>query len=231
MERVCLLIDNEDQTSSMEKIVREGNKQGLKINCLQFNVGGTERDDLLTDGKIDIQKVIDVFKTEFRRDKFHLIAFDWQLDDESINGVELIRLFDSKEIRKNTKKLLYSGVLKEEIQSLLEKYAKKEVDFKYAWNQINTLIRINIIDFVDRSEYEKAIVDIISKTDDPIDSIFEKKLREYPDLVFQNTYPMFEGKKLSELADLIETDVPKGSKFKNELIEQVVAYLLQMNNE
>lgn len=231
MEKKCLLIDNEDQSTSIETIEREARRNGLTVICKQFNVGSTQRDDLLSEGRIDMGKVKSIFTSEFSNEKFDLIAFDWQLDDDDINGIELIRQFDHNGIRKNTPKLLYSGLLQQVIESILEDYKNGNIDTKYAWNQINTLIRINIIDYVDRSSYEKSIIDVLGKLGDPIEAILEKKLREYHNLTFRNTYPMFEGKTLSEIADIIEKDASQGNKFKNELIEQALAYLIHLNND
>ncbi|MBN9483399.1 MAG: hypothetical protein BGO70_13030 [Bacteroidetes bacterium 43-93] len=230
MEKNCLIIDNEDQTSSIETIRREGKMQKVSINCRQFNVGSTERDDLLSNGKIDLDKVFAAFQQEFSGIHFNLIAFDWDLNDDSINGVDLIRLFQNKGIRANTPKLLYSGVLKDEIHRILDVYRENN-NFSTAWKPISTLIKIKIEDFIDREEYERSIVNLVKRNGESIESIFSAKLREYSTLIFKNMYPNFEGKSLAEIADILDKDKPQGSKFMHELIEQSLAYMIKLNDE
>ena len=102
MERLCLLIDNENQDTSAEKIIREGKSKGLAIQVHQFNVGHPELTEVLESGKIDITKVIDYYNANFRKFHYDIIAFDWDLNDEKIDGVELIRSFRSNNLIKKT---------------------------------------------------------------------------------------------------------------------------------
>src|SRR5258708_25687405 len=111
MEKKCLIIDNEDQSAVLEKLKRDGEKKGFIIECDQFNVGSTFADELLTNGKIDIPKVIDCYKRRFKGQIFHLAAIDWDLNDDGVDGIELLRQFRSKKILKTTPILLYTGLL------------------------------------------------------------------------------------------------------------------------
>jgi len=228
MERNCLLIDNEDQSSSIEEIEREARKNNVSIKCHQFNVGSTTEPRFLTENKIDPTKVIQEFNSQFNGISFDLIAFDWDLDDEQTNGVELIRVFQHEGIRRSTPKLLYSGVLKVKIEGLLEEYKAGKIDFKAAWKDIKTLIEINIVDFKDRDEYEKSIVSYLKKNSPVLEEILLKELRNNKDLKFHGLIGSLEGKTFEEVADTIELRADIAEGFKISLIEQATAYLADM---
>ena len=230
MEKNVLIIDNENQSAEIEGIIRKGKNKGVTINCYQFNVGATFREDLLNEFKsIDLNKVIDSFTTDFKGIPFNLIAFDWNLSDDKVNGVELIRQFQAKDIRKNTPKLLYSGVLKEQIASMLNEFkdGKQKETTIVSW--LNSLIRIPIVDFVDRPIYAETIVSLMEKSSDTLENRIEAELRKLSDFKFNGVFPYFTGKSFGEIADIIEKDNELGNIFKAELINQLVSYLTQIN--
>lgn len=229
-EKKCLLIDNENQVSNMETIEREGKKIGISIKCYQFNVGSTNNPEFLTDNKIDLDKVICEFRSQYGGVTFDLIAFDWSLDDDEINGVELIKCFQDNKLRKSTPKLLYSGELKDEMQSLLNLYKEEKIKFKKAWNQIKTLVEIDIVDFKDREEYEMAIVNYLHKNSPSLETILVKELRHHNDLKFHGNFEKFENKAFDEIATIIENDPDRSIAFKRGLIEESVAFLVDLKN-
>ena len=229
MKKYCLIIDNDNQSNEIETIERRGKVKVLDIECLQFNVGSPQRPDLLTDNRIDIDKVISVFQEEFKGITFDLLAFDWDYSDENIDGIELIRHFQHNKIRRSTPKLLYSGLLKDEINNLLAKFKNEEITDKQLLDKFNTLIKVDIKDFVDRTDYENTIVSLLEKSETPFELIFEGGLRKYPDLKFQNAYPKFKGKTFSQIADIIQKDPNVGTEFKLEMLDQMIAYTVQIN--
>jgi len=232
MDKNCLIIDNEDQSDEIEGIVRKAKNKGFNINCYQFNVGSTSREDLLNDAKaIDLTKVISAFDNEFKGIPFHLIAFDWQLSDETTNGIELIRQFQHHGIRKNTPKFLYSGVLKEQIASMLQEFRDGKRQENQVVNWLNSLIRTPIVDFVDRPEYADTIVSFLEKSHDPLEFHIESELRKLKDFEFKSVFPEFAGKKYGDIADIIEADYQKGNQFKKEIINQLISYLTAINTD
>jgi len=229
MEKRCLIIDNEEQVSSIETIERLGRAKGINIICDEFNVGMLDRDEFFTDRRIDINKVLEQFSKKYKNSTYHIVAFDWDLGDNEINGVELIRKFQEHKFLINTPKILYSGLLKDEISTQLEKYRKdsKHKSALLAW--INTLIKVDVKNFVDRTVYEQEIVTHISKTDETIDLIIEEELKKFPDLKFGNSFTSksFNGKTFLEIAHALEENDLIRNDFKKEIIQQVIAYLTE----
>jgi hypothetical protein len=69
----------------------------------------------------------------------------------------------------------------------------------------------------------------MAKNHQTLELMIEEKLLEYPDLVFQNTYPLFEGKTLNEIAQEIRIGSVHGNKYMKELIEQAISNMVLVN--
>ena len=229
MEKRCLIIDNNDQSAEIEKLVRDGKSKGLTIECYQFNVGSTFDVDLLTDGKISIEKVISEFKKRFKKVSFNLVAFDWDLSDPEINGLELLRQFEHSKLIRNTDKLLYTGLLADRLSSMLDAFKSDELTKTALLAHIKTLIKIDIKDFVGRENYEQDIIRLLEKSEDSIDLIIEGELRKFPELRFRNSFVSdhFNGKTFLEISEILENDDRLRNDFKREIIQQVIAYLTE----
>ena len=112
---------------------------------------------------------------------------------------------------------------------MLAKFKNEEITDKQLLDKFNTLIKVDIKDFVDRTDYENTIVSLLEKSETPFELIFEGGLRKYPDLKFQNAYPKFKGKTFSQIADIIQKDPNVGTEFKLEMLDQMIAYTVQIN--
>lgn len=231
MEKQCLLIDNEKQSTSREKIIRLAKSRGLKVFVEEFNVGNPELKEVLEDGKIAIPKVLDHFKKKFRKYHFDLIAFDWSLDDENVDGVELIRQFQSQNLLKKSNAILYSGELTEAVKSYFDAYKNNTSTFSVNWKKIKTLIDTPIMGFFDRLNYEEKIVETLQNLNKTLDveHYLVRKLKENSELIFNNISPAFEGKTFGQIAEIIESENSQSQKFTQDLIDQSLAFLLKIN--
>jgi len=229
-KRTCLLIDDAKQDEVFPSIQREGKKYGIEIKCLQFNVGHPETTEVLTDQDVDIEKVIQVFEEKFKGEKIDLIAFDWNLSSSAVNGPLIIKAFNDRNIRFKVPKILYSGILKEEVEKLCDAYRKNpDMPFKEIWAQINTLISTGILTFVSRTDYEIAIAEQLRKIDDTVDTTIEELLRQFPGFKFQNAFvsKQFRGLTFAEILKIIEGDRLMRNSFTKEITQQVIAYLTE----
>lgn len=229
IERTCLLIDDEKQDSNFPAIIEEGRKYGIEINCLQFNVGNQERRDLLDNEEISLEKVLAVFKKEFKATKIDLLAFDWNIGS-GIKGPNIIKYFNDHDVRRNVPKILYSGALKEEVENLCDEYRKNErMPFRSIWDQFNTLLTTNALAYAGKDNYEKELVQQLRKIDDTFESSIEHELRKFPEFKFKSGFPNenFKNKSFEEIANIIDGDKNLRNDLTKEITQQVVAYLTE----
>ena len=59
--------------------------------------------------------------------------------------------------------------------------------------------------------------------------IKDKNFNKNSDLKLSSAYPIFSGKKLSQIADEIEKSTYQGQEFQQELIEQTIAYIIEIS--
>lgn len=237
IQRSCLIIDNEDQTEEIEELVRDAKNEGIDLDCLQFNVGNTAYLDILSDGLIDIDKVCREFNTKFKGKHFDIIAFDWDLEDDHITGVELIRMFTSKRIARYSPKIVYSGVLDDVIKNIIQEnldLVKDGESFKpvikdRAIKKIKSLVRNRVFDYLDRGNRDPMILKFLSEEMQSTELIVIQVLEQFPDLVFDNNFvnENFSGKSFQEMADILKNDESMANEFKREIIHQAVSYLTE----
>jgi hypothetical protein len=229
MEKRCLIIDNENQSDEIEKLKRDCRPKGITIDCDQFNVGSTFDDELLTEGKIDIDKVVKAFKQRFKHKTYHLVAIDWDLSDPTIDGIELIRLLTHNHILSNTPKLLYTGLLEDKLGTKLDDFKAGTLHKNRLLVHLKTLIKVDIKDFVKRENYDKDIIRLISQSES-MELMFQNELSKYSKENININYsnPDFERYTIEQIIELISDNSDKGFEFKKNLIELTIAHLISL---
>lgn len=237
IKRSCLIIDNEDQSEEIEKLVRDAHNIGIELICLQFHVGNPAYAEILTDGFIDIEKVKSEFKSKFKKHYFDIIAFDWDLEDEHITGVELIRHFTNNKIARYTPKIVYSGVLDE----VLKKIVQENLDLvkiegtvtpvlkQNGITKIKSLVKNRVFEYLDRDSRDAMILKFLKEEIQSTELIVSQVLVMHPEFIFDNNFvnEKFNGKSFQEISDYLETDDQISNEFKREIIHQVVSYLTE----
>jgi hypothetical protein len=223
VKKCCILFDNEDQSAEIEKMIRNGRTKGIELECEQFNVGSTEFDEVLSEGKIDTQKVVLEYKKRFKNKTFQLAAFDRDLSDPTIDGVDLIRHLTANNILKNTPKVIYSGLL-QDIFSDLD--TKNKTDLI---KRIKTLVNNDVKGYFERDDYETDILNVLLNNEESIDLIIEDELNKFPDFIFRNKFvnKSFNGKTYAEISNFLDTNTVIRNEFKKEIIQHIIAYLTE----
>lgn len=235
--KTCLIIDNEDQTEEISKLVRDARNRGISLDCHQFNVGNTAYSEILTNGLIDIAKVFIEFKKRFHNLHFDLVAFDWDLEDDNITGIELIQQFTLNKIIKFSPKIVYSGVLDDVLKKIVEEnlgIAKIEDEEKPYLNhagltKIKFLIKNRVLDYLDRGNRDSMILKFLKEDIQSTELIISQTLRKHPELKFNNNFvnTKFNGSTFEDLAKELESNDSINNEFKKEIIEQVISYLTE----
>jgi hypothetical protein len=233
-KRRCLIIDDEDQSSEMERLVSNGSKKGLEIQCQQFNAGAQKRSDLLDGKSLSKEKVHAAFKAECTG-RYDLIAFDYQLQDEGgITGVDLVQLLGPE--KKTSIKVIYSGMLDSIVKDILNEYATSK-DYKKAKGNLITVFNAGISDFIERIGrtgigYEQVLLDRLVKNEFTTEKLLVKKLEEYGTFHFKSLYPSFKNKTLAEIAAEIDrSEDGHSANFQTELIEHAISNMIDLNKE
>lgn len=223
MEKNCLIIDNEDQSAEIEKLIRDAANKGITISCEQFNVGSTSMTELLTKGEIDIEKVVVEYKKRYKGTTFHLAVFDWNLDDDNIDGIELIRQLKHRKVLSRTPKIVISGLLREVLHDIVESGEDKMIE------KLSALINNDIRGYHERERYEDDIINFFEKTEESLDLIIDEELNRFRDLKFNNSFvsKSFNGKTFGEISELLENNGNIRNEFKKEIVHQVIAYLTE----
>lgn len=153
------------------------------------------------------------------------MASDFDLSDDVVNGLDVIEIIRS--IREKVPIILYSGNLEKAIKSVMGDPASK--DLPTLINDVKKLMLHHISEFIDRTGYAASVIKVLKNKDTSTKQILLKKLREYPDLKLSSAYPIFSEKKLSQIADEIEKSTYQGQEFQQELIEQTIAYIIEIS--
>jgi hypothetical protein len=227
MARTCLIIDDEPQDAVIENIETRLRGKYVNVECLQFNVGSLERKDLMTDEKIDMVKVLKQFEIEFKGKRLDLICIDYNLEDDKINGLEILK--EIYPFRQTSLFMMYSSNLDQLVKKIIDSY-DEDRDKRKLLNKIKLLTRYRIEEFSARNSYDEAVITLLSKNRQTLEAIIEEKLLEYPDLIFHNTYPVFEGKTLAEIVEEIRIGSVHGNHYMKELIEQAISNMVLINS-
>lgn len=224
MTRV-IIIDDEDQQDVIERLDSLAKKNRIEAEFLQFNVGSSFERMLLSNNKIDVEKVKTAFEERFRG-KIDLICFDYNLADERINGIDLLQ--NIKPLRKNTSTLVYSGQLEFIIRDIIQSYRRAEPDtLNKATAKIKAMIRPGMEGFVDRTNYDDVIIKILKRRRETLDGIFEEKLAEYPDF----SIDFFDGWEINSVRQMLDETDEKAMQLKRDIVEQLIAYIIRLQDE
>ncbi|MCO6488649.1 MAG: hypothetical protein J5I98_09545 [Phaeodactylibacter sp.] len=224
MKRI-LIIDNEDLEDEISNLKLKTQKKGIEIDCYQFNVGSTTLPEVLSDNRIDIEKVKNIFLEKYSNRRYHLVCFDYELGPEEINGVNILTVL--KPFLPKSQFLFYSSRLDKIVRGLLEEYKGDAESFEKVKKKLIALIGARVDGFVDRKEFISKIIEILTQGGNTLDDIFETKMQEYKD--YRTEY--FDGIKIDDLDQLLQNNDGMSMKYKTAVIEQLVAYLIRLHDD
>lgn len=231
MSKNLLIIDNEDLTGTISEIEKLSRTKGISIECFPLYIGLPDGNDVINEsGEIDIKLVKNKFNDKYGTIRFHMVASDFKLNDENIDGVEIIRQFNNITNTKKASKILYSSELIEIVQEYLDSYKKKS-DFDKSWNSFKTLIKLTILDFSKREDVEKNIVNFIEKISEQEDDFIIDQLLGNKDLRFNPSIEIYDGLSFNQIAEKISKNDPSSLTFKKKLIELAISHFGYLENE
>ncbi|WP_282015629.1 hypothetical protein [Marinifilum flexuosum] len=230
--RKFIVIDNDDQEDEIENIVGKAKKDGFNVEGFWFDPTSHEclsqvGDDLL----IDKEKIIKQLDIEFAEKSIDLILLDFMLGDAKTDGVDL-----ASYIKKNWRNgriplIMFSG----DYDKLMEKLSKEwhpekfEGKFDEQYKEMQEFFKNFPVDTFKRNkEFSEVLVEYLKTIPINMERILLDNLRSHEEKEFINVHPMFEGKKLKEIAKFIERKTGEGEEFKSEIMERAVAHYIHL---
>lgn len=231
MAKKLLLVDNEDLSATIAEIEKKARTKNISISCFPLYIGLPDGNEVINEsGAIDINLVKEKLANDYGTTKFDFVACDFKLNDLSIDGVELIRQFNSIRNTQKSDKILYSSELSEIVQEYLDTY-KKDGNFDPAWQNFKTLINLDILDFARRENMEDVILNLISKTSEKEDDFITEELLSNPELFFKPLIEVYDGLTFGQIVERINNNDSQSLKFKKKLIQLAISHFAQLENE
>ena len=230
IEKRCIIIDDEPQDASIENLVEALRKDGISLNCLQLNPKDKEfRKNIGTietpNYAIDIDLVLAKLSThEYFKRRVDLIACDYNLEDDEINGFEIITTLRIDSYKHEI--ILYSGSLETVIDKILD-----EQDRAIQRKKIKKLAASNISHITDRSDYKETIIGCIRNETFSLGRTIEQLLEPLEELEFKSIPHEFKGKKVKEILDEIKAETNNGIKFQKAILEFAISNLIELNDD
>lgn len=169
-----------------------------------------------------------------------VVVSDYQIatENDDFNGLDILNTVTENQPQLFS--VLYSGVkIKDAIKRLSKELSDavpanqekmSEVQMLEALNQLKKISRIN--DIISGKGYAETIIKYMRCSPLSLQQKFLSQLKmDYPDMTFRSCYPMFNGWKLKDIGKHIEKRTPQGCDFQQALIEQVMSYLIEVNQD
>ena len=234
-DKLCIIIDDKDQQRVFDSdVVVPLKREGYYVDGILINT--TDPEILDDENNIDMDKLKAKIEEAMNGKSIDIIATDFDLSDEKINGIQVIEVI--RKIRAGVPVLLYSGKLEEVIQSILGEYKTKNADELI--KGIRKLMKYNIVDYVERTDYPATIRKLLKDKKIQLSALLLQKIREHSDMEFKSCYKPFAGKKLKDIANDSGVSVSsvsmilnkrEGVSFSNETVEKVLSSAKKLGYE
>lgn len=231
IDKTVLIIDDENQTKNFNREIKAKLKQhGTNVDLIFIDMSLYDvRDD---DFFIDIDKFEKYFNYRISNKSIDIIACDYNLADKAevpIKGTDLINII--RNFRKKTPIIMYSGNYEDIIKDVFDNYKNDKKTAGESIKEIKNLYNNNILDFIKRSDYYGKVNYILKKPPEKTDVIILDELRKYGEYKFKSAYTRFDGKTLNEIATEIDKNSYSGNEFLEEIIQQILSYIIETNSE
>ena len=206
-KKCILVVDDKPQTAVIKSITtRLSNDFDLDFIPIRTADAKLKKDN---SEELDIDKLKNQIKERIQQKRVDIALTDFDLEcGDDFTGLNVIHMV--REIRPK---------LKFFIDELVE--------------GINKLIKAQIIDCIDRIDYQERLIEYLQKEqNDSVEQRLIKLLRSNKDFIFQSCYPEFQEKSFGEIADIIENNSDaRSEEWIDAILSQTIAYLTTVNHE
>lgn len=240
MKTFCLVIDDDNQKeyfeTSIQKILHKDHIELVPIYIETKDRIYMKSDHTGFDKSLIEQACLEAIK----KHNCSIVVSDYQIvtDKDDFNGLDILNTIAEK--YSHLYMILYSGA---QIENAIKKVIKTLSDTipegheKMSENQIIDAIgqlkkTLCINDLVKGKEYAEKVIKYMRCSPLALQQQMLYQLKvDYKDMTFQSCYPAFKGRKLIDIGEQIEKRTPQGEDFQQALIEQLLAYLIEVNKD
>lgn len=229
-----LVIDDNDMLDILKSIAKKAKSKNVEVDYDQLNVGGHIEPAVLdASDNLDVEKTKNLLRERFPNRHFDIVACDYDLSVQNIDGVELLRRIGHDCFHKGVRYIIYSGLL----EDILREKIRRGCDIDPAASEIKPkdklikelkqLVNSNYLAFVGRDQLSETILNFL-KNDITIDDVFNELVTSYPERKFAyNFINGVEEKTFREVKDMILNDDNLRVEVMKGIFEQSILYLTE----
>ena len=228
-KKCILVVDDKPQKAIINSIKSQlYNDFDLEFIPIRTSEAKFKKDD---SEDLDVNKLNIYVKEEIKSKHIDIALTDFDLEcGDEFTGLDVIYMV--REMRPKLKFFIYSGNWNKVITSVVGK-AYNQATIEELVEGINKLIKAQILDCIDRTDYQYRLVEYLRKEqNDSVEQRLIKLLRSNKNLIFQSCYPEFKEKSFGEIADIIENNSDmRSEEWIDAILSQTIAYLTTINYE
>lgn len=225
-ERCILVIDDKSQSAVIKGIKSKCSKDfDLDFIAIRTSAAELKKDD---SEDLDVEKLKTEIDSKIKGKHIDIALSDFDLECPYFTGLDAVYMLH--EIRKNVSFFIYSGNWNKVVKSVVgQEYQKASIEELVGG--INKLIKSQIIDCIDRADYQDTLIDYLRK--DEVESVEHRLatlLRANGEMKFESCFPEFKGMTFKEIADMIDghSDA-RSDEWIEAVLAQTIAYLVKVN--
>ena len=228
-KKCILVVDDKPQKAIINSIKSQlYNDFDLEFIPIRTSEAKFKKDD---SEDLDVNKLNIYVKEEIKSKHIDIALTDFDLEcGDEFTGLDVMYMV--REMRPKLKFFIYSGNWNKVITSVVGK-AYNQATIEELVEGINKLIKAQILDCIDRTDYQYRLVEYLRKEqNDSVEQRLIKLLRSNKNLIFQSCYPEFKEKSFGEIADIIENNSDmRSEEWIDAILSQTIAYLTTINYE
>jgi len=232
--RTFIVIDNDSQEDEIANIEGKAKSEGFEVKGFWFNSDDSACLTLIN-GKyrLDKEKILARLKSEYdHKISIDVILVDFKLGDEDdkTDGVDLVLFLKENEWRSKVPVVMFSG----DYDLLMEKLQKDwhpgqfEGKFEEQYKKMRDYFKHLPQETFKKENFFNTFWSYLKTVPINMERILLDGLNEYPEEVFENIHPMFNGKKLKEISKMIKSKSSEGEEFKKEMMERSIAHFIHL---
>lgn len=226
-QKRCILVIDDKSQSAVIKGFTSKHSRDFDLDFIVIRTGAAElkKDD---SEDLDIDKLKTEIETKIKDKHLDIALSDFDLECPYFTGLDAVHLVH--EIRKNVSFFVYSGNWNEVIKSVVGQEFQK-ASIKELVGGINKLLKSQIIDCIDRTDYQEKLIDYLKKDKgNSIEHQLATLLRANGEMKFESCFPEFTGMTFNEIADMIVSHSDaRSDEWIEAILAQTIAYLVKVN--